>query len=103
MSSRLTETEIQQRLLGVEGWVLDGKLIARRYRFHSFPAAIRFVNAVADIAERRNHHPFIEIDYKVVTLRLTSWHAGGLTEADFAEAKEADHLYSSQLNETADD
>ncbi|MCL6443158.1 MAG: 4a-hydroxytetrahydrobiopterin dehydratase [Alicyclobacillus sp.] len=91
---KLSDVQIQTNLARVPGWTLDGKFITRRYKFPSFPAAIKFVNAVADEAERRNHHPFIAIDYKMVTLRLTSWHAGGLTEADFDEAVAFDALYA---------
>ncbi|MDI3328330.1 MAG: 4a-hydroxytetrahydrobiopterin dehydratase [Alicyclobacillaceae bacterium] len=90
---KLTEEQIQERLPEIPEWSLDGKRISRRFRFSSFPEAVRFVGAVAEVAERRNHHPFISIDYKVVTLQLTTWHAGGLTELDFEEAKELDELY----------
>lgn len=90
---KLTDAEIEQALPRVPEWTLDGKFITRRYKFQGFPAAVQFVNQVADIAERKNHHPFISIDYKMVTLRLTSWHHGGLTAADFDEAAECDGAY----------
>jgi 4a-hydroxytetrahydrobiopterin dehydratase len=54
---------------------------------------IAFVARVSDAAERLNHHPFIAIDYKMITLRLTSWHAGGLTELDFIAAAEFDRAF----------
>ncbi len=92
---KLTDSEIEQALQRVPEWKLDGKFITRRYSFAAFPDAIRFVTQVADIAEARNHHPFISIDYKKVTLRLTSWHHGGLTEADFAEAEACDEAFDS--------
>jgi 4a-hydroxytetrahydrobiopterin dehydratase len=90
---RLSNEEIQQRLGDVPDWSLDDKFISRRFKFRSFVDAMAFANKVAEIAEARNHHPFISIDYKVVTLRLTSWHAGGLTDADFDEAKAFDLAY----------
>ncbi|WP_371754010.1 hypothetical protein [Ferviditalea candida] len=31
--------------------------------------------------------------YKLVTPRITSWNAGGLTELDFASAAEYDRVY----------
>ncbi|SFU72282.1 4a-hydroxytetrahydrobiopterin dehydratase [Alicyclobacillus macrosporangiidus] len=95
MAERLTDDEIQAALAKVPEWRLEEKTIWRRYRFPSFMEAVGFVNRVAEVAERRNHHPFISLDYKVVTLRLTSWHAGGLTQADFDEAAEFDALYGS--------
>jgi 4a-hydroxytetrahydrobiopterin dehydratase len=90
---KLEEQHIARQMETIPHWTREDKMIVRRYRFSSFPEAIQFVNRVADIAERRNHHPFISIDYKVVTLKLTSWHAGGLTLEDFEEAKELDALY----------
>ena len=90
---RLTEEEITRELSRIPNWALDGKKIRRRYKFAEFKDGIAFVNEIADIADRMNHHPFISIDYKFVTLELTSWHAGGLTEADFEEARNFDAIY----------
>ena len=41
-----------------------------------------------------NHHPGIAIDYRRVTVKLTTWHAGGLTklDVDSAEAYDAQSL-----------
>ena len=88
---RLSEEQIEAKLAAGGGWVReDGKWIVKKYRFRAFMDAIAFVNRVAEEAERLNHHPFISIDYKLVTLRLTSWHAGGLTELDFVAAEAFD-------------
>lgn len=77
-------------------WRRDGREIKRRYGFASFLDAVAFVNGVADLAEERRHHPFISIDYKHVTLRLTTWNAGGLTALDFALAREFDGLFEAE-------
>lgn len=89
---KLKEEEIAARLELVEGWVReDGKWISKKYRFTDYLSGITFVEKVARIAELElNHHPMIAIDYKMVTLRLTSWHAGGLTELDFEAATRFD-------------
>jgi 4a-hydroxytetrahydrobiopterin dehydratase len=60
---------------------VDGAL-QREFELESFPAAIAFVNAVARIAERENHHPWIGIDYRRVTLRWVTHSAGGITDRD---------------------
>ncbi|MEW9699285.1 4a-hydroxytetrahydrobiopterin dehydratase [Paenibacillus sp. SI8] len=92
----MTSSEIDERL-GIEtmsGWKTDDhKWIVRKYRFAEFLQGISFVNEVARIAEENNHHPMIAIDYKMVTLRLTSWHAGGLTELDFSTAAQFEEAY----------
>jgi 4a-hydroxytetrahydrobiopterin dehydratase len=65
-----------------EGWnEVDGAL-ERVFELESFPAAIAFVNAVARIAERENHHPWIGVDYRRVTLRWVTHSAGGITDRD---------------------
>ncbi|ALS24733.1 4a-hydroxytetrahydrobiopterin dehydratase [Paenibacillus naphthalenovorans] len=96
MHRRLTEEEVQVGLNRTEGWALEenGKWIARKYRFASFMDGIGFVDEVARIAEELNHHPMISIDYRLVTLRLTSWNAGGLTELDFTSARRYDEAYA---------
>ncbi|KPV45000.1 4a-hydroxytetrahydrobiopterin dehydratase [Alicyclobacillus ferrooxydans] len=92
---KLSDADIAARLAALPEWKIDGKVISRRFSFSSFPEAIQFTNSVAEIAEERKHHPFIQIDFKHVTLKLTTWHAGGLTEEDFEEARAFDALYQS--------
>lgn len=92
---KLGGTEIDQKLAEVTGWTTDDhKWIVRKYRFTAFMQGINFVNEVASIAEEVNHHPMIAIDYKMVTLRLTSWHAGGLTDLDFESAAKFDQAFA---------
>ena len=57
-----------------------------------FRDALLFVNAVGFLAERANHHPDISIAWNAVTLTLISHSAGGLTEKDFALAREISDL-----------
>ncbi len=92
---KLNDEQIAARLADMEGWVRkDEKWMMKKYRFKAFLHGIEFVNEVAQISENRNHHPFISIDYKMVTLNLTTWKAGGLTELDFALAGEYDEAYT---------
>jgi 4a-hydroxytetrahydrobiopterin dehydratase len=73
-------------------WKRDGEVISRRFAFKDFPAAMAFVNAVANLAEQAQHHPDIDVRWNQVTLALTTHDAGGLTEKDFALARECDGL-----------
>jgi len=64
------------------GWdEVEGKL-ERQFEFGDFRAAIAFVNEVAELAERENHHPDIEIHYNKVVLRWWTHTAGGITDRD---------------------
>lgn len=89
----LTEEQVVSRLSSLTGWSREGQWIQRRFRFSSFVDSMTFANAVGRIAEEANHHPLMAIDFKHVTLRLTTWHEGGLTELDFRQAVGCDTLY----------
>lgn len=85
--SLLSDAEIQERLNGLGGWERVGDAIVKGYEFRSFVEAIEFVGRVADRAEAANHHPDITINYRKVTLRLSTHSEGGITEKDIAGAR----------------
>jgi len=89
---KLDEAKIFLALAAVPNWQRKGDVISRTFQFKDFPAAIKFVNTVAEIAEEAWHHPDIDIRWNKVTLALTTHDAGGLTEKDFALAKKFDEL-----------
>lgn len=88
--SKLTAGEIKAALTTVPLWRRTGPAIRRTYEFADFPGALRFVNAVARLAEKANHHPDIDIRWNRVTLALSTHDAGGLTAKDFALARNCD-------------
>jgi len=90
---KLSDEQVEAHLATVPEWQLKGRSIFRRYGFKKFMDGIAFTNRIAEIAESLNHHPFISIDYTYVTVTLTSWHARGLTSADFAQALVVDNSY----------
>ncbi|MBI3851830.1 MAG: 4a-hydroxytetrahydrobiopterin dehydratase [Verrucomicrobia bacterium] len=89
---KYTPAQIEAVLPSVPDWKRNGDAITRTRQFKDFPAAIQFVNAVADMAERANHHPDIDIRWNKVTLTLSTHDQGGLTEKDFDLAKKFDRL-----------
>jgi 4a-hydroxytetrahydrobiopterin dehydratase len=89
---RLAASKIKTALATAPDWKKKGAMIARTYQFKDFPAAIKFVNAVARLAEQTWHHPDIDIRWNRVTLALTTHDAGGLTEKDFVLARKFDAL-----------
>lgn len=69
-----------------------GKEIKKTYALKDFVHAMGFVNSVALLAEKANHHPDIDIRWNTVTLALSTYSTGGLTEKDFNLAKAIDAL-----------
>lgn len=90
--TKLTPAQIKAALPHVPAWTRKGAVISRTFAFENFLAAIKFVNAVAKLAEKANHHPDIDIRWNKVTLALSTHDAGGLTEKDFALAARFDGL-----------
>ncbi len=89
---KLDASQISIALVSIPNWKKDGDAIARTFQFKDFPAAVKFVDAVAVAAEQAWHHPDIDIRWNKVTLVLTTHDAGGLTQKDFDLARQFDQL-----------
>jgi 4a-hydroxytetrahydrobiopterin dehydratase len=91
----LDEAEIQSELSTVT-WEREGDRLRKDVRLKDFRAAMAFVNQVADVAERLNHHPDITISWNRVGLDVTTHDSGGLTALDFELARGVDALEGTQ-------
>jgi 4a-hydroxytetrahydrobiopterin dehydratase len=91
----LSKDEIEKNIVELDsGWELkDGKVV-KSFQFSSFINAIGFVNEVAKIAERLDHHPIITINWKTVKLSLKSFDVDAITRRDIALAKEIEKSIS---------
>ena len=68
----------------------DNKLI-RKFVFKDFIEVMGFVNKVAILSEKNNHHPEIQITYNTVKIELTTHDLGNIIS-------EKDHLLSSEID-----
>jgi len=73
-------------------WKNEDNKLVRTTTFPSFMRAIQFVNAVAHLAERQDHHPDIHVQYHRVTIRYWTHTAKGVTDLDFSGAKEVEAM-----------
>ncbi|MDQ3877007.1 MAG: 4a-hydroxytetrahydrobiopterin dehydratase [Actinomycetota bacterium] len=83
MAELLDDEEIEQRLDELGDWEREGDEISKVFEFDDFAGSIKFVNAVAKMADRYDHHPDIDIRYARVRLTLSTHSEGGLTALDF--------------------
>jgi 4a-hydroxytetrahydrobiopterin dehydratase len=90
MMQVLSDGDVDARLAALPGWTREARRIRRTYEFDGFAAAIAFVNRVAGLAESQDHHPDILIEYRRVTLTLSSHDAGGITARDLRLAAAID-------------
>jgi len=86
----LSDSEISGRLKNLKGWKRDGQFITKVFEFNRFVDGIDFVNRVAAVAEKEEHHPDIHVRYTTITLSVQTHSEGGITEwdLDLAEAIE---------------
>jgi 4a-hydroxytetrahydrobiopterin dehydratase len=66
----------------VSDWPEQDDALVREFELPSFPAAIQFVDRLAELAESEGHHPEIDIRYRRVTVHWTTHSEGGITEKD---------------------
>ncbi|MBX7187423.1 MAG: 4a-hydroxytetrahydrobiopterin dehydratase [Vicinamibacteria bacterium] len=86
----LSGAEIRKRLPELPGWTLSRGALRRGFKFETFPKALRFVARVGAMAEEADHHPDIDIRYRVVKLALRTHDVSGITEKDMALAAAID-------------
>lgn len=86
--------EARKMLDELDEWMLDetGKEIARNFAFKNYYETMAFVNALAWIAHREDHHPDLEVGYNRVRVRFSTHAIGGLSENDFICAAKIDAL-----------
>ena len=92
MTAPISDIEAEKRLTQLNNWKLYSGKLVKEYEFKDFMTAVNFVNNVAEIAEKEQHHPDIIINYNKVTLELITHSVGGLSENDFILAGKIDKL-----------
>jgi 4a-hydroxytetrahydrobiopterin dehydratase len=85
--TKLSDAQVERALEYLTGWRREGDFITKDFHFRTFLAGIRFVDAVALIAEAQEHHPDIHVVWTTVTLSIQTHDEGGITEWDVELAK----------------
>lgn len=75
------------------GWkITERGLLQKNFTFASYAATLLFVNTVASLAEREDHHPDLEVGYGRVTVSYSTHDVGGLSRNDFICAAKIEAL-----------
>jgi len=80
--TKLSSSEVDARLARLEGWKRKGDFITKTFTFDTFMKAIGFVNDVAVISERLEHHPDFHIVWTTIRLEIQTHDEGGITDYD---------------------
>lgn len=92
--ARLSESERAAALPSLAGWTHEPvrDALVKQFRFRDFGEAWGFMNRVALLAEKHDHHPEWSNVYNRVEILLTTHDAGGLSTRDVAMARAIDAL-----------
>ncbi|WP_428937418.1 4a-hydroxytetrahydrobiopterin dehydratase [Fontivita pretiosa] len=92
MTSRLSDADIAAALGQLSGWQRVADQIVKTFSFRNYYETMAFVNAVAWIAHRLDHHPDLEVGYNSVKVRYTTHSAGGISQKDLDSAARIEQL-----------
>lgn len=88
----MSAAEIADRLKQAPGWTLKDGAIEKTYAFANYHETMAFVNALAWIAHREDHHPDLQVSYNRCVVRFNTHSVGGISINDFICAAKADAL-----------
>jgi 4a-hydroxytetrahydrobiopterin dehydratase len=90
--ARLSDTELSSALKSLDGWASSGGEISKTFAFKNFVESVGFVNRLADVAEKAQHHPDIDIRFNKVKVGLTTHDEGGISDKDIALASQIESV-----------
>ena len=92
-AAAFSDAQARDMLKRLKGWILENGKLVKVYPFANYHHTMAFVNALAWISHREDHHPDLEVGYN--KCRVTYWtHAvGGLSDNDFICAAKCDALF----------
>ena len=91
-SAPYSPEQAKELLKQLKGWIIqEGKLV-KVYPFPNYYQTMAFVNALAWISHREDHHPDLEVGYNKCRVQYATHAIGGLSENDFICAAKCDAL-----------
>jgi len=91
-TSALNLSQIELLMAEIPAWRFQNGQIVRTFNFKDYHQTMAFVNAVAWVAHREDHHPDMEVGYNRCTVRFSTHSVGGLSDNDFISAAKVDAL-----------
>ena len=88
----LSAARIKQLLREIPGWKLLGGELTRAFPFKDYHHTMAFVNAVAWVAHREDHHPDMVVGFNRCEVRYSTHSVKGISENDFICAAKVDAL-----------
>jgi 4a-hydroxytetrahydrobiopterin dehydratase len=81
--ARLSEDAAGALLGELRGWAIEDGVLAKSFSFANYHETMAFVNAVAWVAHREDHHPDLVVGYNRCRVAWSTHSVAGLSENDF--------------------
>jgi 4a-hydroxytetrahydrobiopterin dehydratase len=91
---RLGADELAGHGAVLAGWDVHADRLVKTFRFDDFHDTMAFVNAVAWIAHREDHHPDLAVGYNRCEITWSTHSAGGVTLNDAICAAKVERLFA---------
>lgn len=89
---RIDDAGIAGLMAALPHWTIKEGMLRRCFDFTGFDETMAFINAVAWVSRREDHHPDVSFGYDTCTLSYRTHSANGLTLNDFICAAKIDAL-----------
>ena len=89
----LNADEVEKLLAHLKGWRVAYGAITKLYSFDTHYQAIAFVNAIAWISHREDHHPDLTVGFNTCRVAYKTHAINGLSDNDFICAAKVDRLF----------
>jgi len=89
----LSQDEINTLMKQLDGWTQYARIIGKTFDFKNYYQTIAFVNAVAWLSHREDHHPDLSVGYNKCRVEYSTHAINGLSENDFICAAKVDALF----------
>ena len=89
----LSQDEAKNLLKQLNGWTLADNRIRKTFEFKNYYQVMAFVNAVAWMTHREDHHPDMTVGYNKCGVEYSTHAIGGLSENDFICAAKVEALF----------
>ena len=86
--------EINEKLELLPGWNYNEKsnCLTKTFTFKSYLKNISFVNAIAWVANKENHHPDLEVTFSTCVVKITTHDEKSVTVKDFLLATKIENI-----------
>ena len=91
---KLSQARIAELIVEIPDWELveEGRALTRIFKFDNYYKTMAFVNALAHIAHREDHHPDLGVHYNRCVVTFSTHDVGGISQNDLICAAKAERL-----------